>query len=66
MPYDKGNEFKYELYDPNGKKIKENSILNQSFVEINHPEVSGIYFLKVKYMDSFSNEVSVVKKLVVE
>ena len=66
MPYDKGNEFKYELYDPNGKKIKENSILNQSFVEVNPPEVSGIYFLKVKYMDSFSNEVSVIKKLVVE
>lgn len=66
MPYDKGNEFKYELYDPNGKKIKENSILNQSFAEVHPPEVSGIYFLKVKYMDSFSNEVSVVKKLVVE
>jgi choice-of-anchor B domain-containing protein len=66
MPYDKDNEFKYELYDPNGKKIKENSILNQSFAEVNPPEVSGIYFLKVKYMDSFSNEVSVVKKLVVE
>lgn len=66
MPYDKGNEFKYELYDPNGKKIKENSILNQSFAEVNPPEVSGIYFLKVKYMDSFSNEVSVIKKLVVE
>lgn len=66
MPYDKDKEFKYELYDPNGKKIKENSILNQSFAEVNPPEVSGIYFLKVKYMDSFSNEVSVVKKLVVE
>jgi choice-of-anchor B domain-containing protein len=66
MPYDKGNEFKYELYDPNGKKIKEHSILNQSFAEVNPPEVSGIYFLKVQYMDSFSNEVSVVKKLVVE
>ena len=66
MPYDKGNEFKYELYDSNGKKIKENSILNQSFAEVNPPEVSGIYFLKVKYMDSFSNEVSVIKKLVVE
>jgi choice-of-anchor B domain-containing protein len=66
MPYDKDKEFKYELYDPNGKKIKENSILNQSFAEVNSPEVSGIYFLKVKYMDSFSNEVSVVKKLVVE
>ena len=66
MPYDKTNKFSFELYDPNGKKIIENSILNQSFVEINHPEVSGIYFLKVKYMDSFSNEVSVVKKLVVE
>ncbi|MFY7668868.1 MAG: choice-of-anchor B family protein [Crocinitomicaceae bacterium] len=66
MPYDKGNEFKYELYDPNGKKIKENSILNQSFAEVNPPEVSGIYFLKVKYMDSFSNEVSVIKKFVVE
>jgi hypothetical protein len=66
MPYDKGNEFKYELYDLNGKKIKEHSILNQSFAEVNPPEVSGIYFLKVQYMDSFSNEVSEVKKLVVE
>jgi choice-of-anchor B domain-containing protein len=66
LPFDKTNEFSYAMYDLNGKKIVDNSIFNQSFAEVNPPEVSGIYFLKVKYMDSFSNEVSVVKKLVVE
>ncbi|MFM7682813.1 MAG: T9SS type A sorting domain-containing protein, partial [Bacteroidota bacterium] len=66
MPYDKTNEFSFEMYDLNGKKINENSILNQSFVEIEPPNVSGIYFLKVNHLDSFSNEISVVKKIIVE
>jgi hypothetical protein len=66
MPYDKTNEFGFEMYDLNGKKIMENSILNQSFAEIEPPSISGIYFLKVNYLDSFSEEVSVVKKLFVE
>jgi choice-of-anchor B domain-containing protein len=66
MPYDKSNEFSFELFDLNGKKIISNSILNQSFVEFQAPHASGIYILIIKYMDSFSNETSVVKKLVVE
>lgn len=66
MPYDKTNTFSYELFDVNGKKLAEESINNQSYTEIQAPEVSGLYFLKVKYNDVFSNEINEVKKLVVE
>jgi choice-of-anchor B domain-containing protein len=66
MPYDKSNEFSFELFDLNGKKIIGDSILNQSFIEIEPPNVAGVYLLKVNYLDSFYNEVSVVKRLVIE
>ena len=66
MPYDKGNEFSFEVFDLNGKKIAGSSVINQSFVQLNSPDVAGVYFLKVKYLDVFSNQISVIKKLVVE
>lgn len=66
LPFDKTNEFSYVMYDLNGKIIIDNSVFNQSFAEIKPPHVSGIYFLKVTYLDSFSNEVTVVKKIIVE
>jgi len=52
--------------DLNGKKIFETSVNNQSFVQIDPPTISGIYFLKLIYLDSFSKELIVVKKLIVE
>ena len=66
MPYDKGNEFSFEVFDLNGKKISGSSVINQSFVQFNSPEVAGVYLMKVKYLDVFSNQISVIKKLVVE
>jgi choice-of-anchor B domain-containing protein len=66
MPYDKTNGFSYELFDVNGKKLVSESIKNQSFSEIKAPEVSGLYFLKVKYIDVFSSEITTVKKLIVD
>ena len=66
LPYDKPNEFIYELVDLHGKKIFNDSIFNQSFAELNAPNISGIYFIKVKYTDVFLNENSVIFKLVVE
>ena len=66
MPYDKGNEFSFEVFDLNGKKIAGSSVINQSFVQFNSPEVAGVYLMKVKYLDVFSNQISVIKKLVVE
>jgi hypothetical protein len=66
LPYDKPNEFCYELVDLNGKKIRTDSVFNQSFAEFNAPDISGIYFIQVKYNDVFLNENSVIFKLVVE
>lgn len=66
MPYDKTNEFSYELLDINGKQLSGQSIKNQSYSEIKAPETSGLYFVKVKYFDVFSKEITTVKKLVVE
>ena len=66
MPYDKTNKFSFEIVDLNGKKIFETSVKNQSFVQIDPPTISGIYFLKLIYLDSFSKELNLVKKLIVE
>ena len=66
MPYDKTNKFSFEIVDLNGKKIYETSVKNQSFVQIDPPSISGIYFLKLICLDSFSKELIVVKKLIVE
>lgn len=66
MPYDKANEFSYELFDINGKLLVSQFVNNQSYSEIKAPEISGLYFLKVKYTDVFMNEITTIKKLVVE
>jgi choice-of-anchor B domain-containing protein len=66
MPYDKTNEFSFQMFDFNGKKISEMSVKNQSFVQIEPPNNAGIYFLQIKYLDVFSNQISTVKKMVIE
>ena len=66
MPYDRVNNFTYEMFDVNGKLLTSQTVNDQSYSEIKAPEVSGLYFLKVKYNDVFMNEITTIEKLVVE
>jgi choice-of-anchor B domain-containing protein len=58
--------FDVSLYDLNGKKVFEQAVNNQTYIEINPNVASGIYHLRVEYINYSDDLIRLQKKLIIK
>lgn len=63
---DEISEFTIKIYNCFGEILATESIANYTYVNIKTPVISGIYFIRIEYVDYLGEIVLVDKKLIVE
>ncbi|MBU2018585.1 MAG: choice-of-anchor B family protein [Bacteroidetes bacterium] len=55
-----------EIHSLDGKFLRTASQSNFNYFNFKVPEVSGVYFLKIKYINFFGEEINLVEKIIVD
>jgi hypothetical protein len=59
------SDFVAKIYTSNGKYVSEFFAGSNSYIEIKPPSASGLYHIRISYLDYLNDEISEVKKIVV-